>query len=158
MGCAATLLPCRPHSLARRRVLLTATLGFMRVRWREPVRPVVTALARWLNSGTGLGLIAVGMERRGYRLHLTNIDEGVWRATFSRTATLAHDGLQFCASPDFRRLPSLPQSLAEPFLGAACVALALARVPRRLIADEAALDVEARRRRLCLMDIGCMAT
>jgi hypothetical protein len=29
---------------------------------------------RWLDNWTGLGLIATGMERQGYQLHLTNVD------------------------------------------------------------------------------------
>jgi len=35
---------------------------------------------RWLDTWTGLGLIVTGMARQGYRLHLTNIEPGIWRA------------------------------------------------------------------------------
>src|SRR5215470_14402047 len=38
---------------------------------------------RGLDKWTGLGLIATGMERRGFRLHLTNAESRIWRATFS---------------------------------------------------------------------------
>ena len=44
-----------------------------------------------------MGLIATGMERQGYRLHLTNVEESVWRATFSSAPQLAVDG--FGADP-----------------------------------------------------------
>jgi hypothetical protein len=37
------------------------------------------------------------MERNGYRLHLTNIEAGTWRATFSRDAMAAAEG--FAAAP-----------------------------------------------------------
>ena len=38
-----------------------------------------------------------GMERQGYRLHLTNIEPGTWRATFSHDAMSAAEG--FAAAP-----------------------------------------------------------
>jgi len=41
-------------------------------------------LHRWLDNWAGVGLIVTGMERQGFRLHLTNAEAGVWRATFSR--------------------------------------------------------------------------
>jgi len=85
--------------LVRRRALLAAALAFMRLRWREPAPPVAVTLLRWLDSWTGLGLVAVGMARQGYRLHLTNIDEGVWRATFSRSVAFAHDGFGAAPTP-----------------------------------------------------------
>lgn len=42
---------------------------------------------------TGVGLIVTGMARQEYRLHLTNIEDGVWRATFSRSVGLVQDGV-----------------------------------------------------------------
>jgi len=39
------------------------------------------------------------MARQGYRLHLTSIDEGVWRATFSRSVAFAHDGFGAAPTP-----------------------------------------------------------
>ena len=37
---------------------------------------------RWLDTWTGLGLIAVGVERQGVRLSLSHIADGEWRAQF----------------------------------------------------------------------------
>jgi hypothetical protein len=42
----------------------------------------VNLLHRWLDSWTGLGLITVGVERQGFRLSLSHITEGEWRAMF----------------------------------------------------------------------------
>jgi uncharacterized membrane protein len=73
---------------------LLAALGFALL---EPRAPELARLHRWLDTWTGVGRIVTGMLRAGYRLHLTNIDADVWRATFSRAAFLAHDG--FGAGP-----------------------------------------------------------
>jgi hypothetical protein len=43
---------------------------------------VIVALHRWLDTWTGLGLIAGGMARQGYDLALTRYAEAGWRATF----------------------------------------------------------------------------
>ena len=77
-----------------RRSLLVAALGFALL---EPRASELALLHRWLDSWTGIGQIVTGMVRDGYRLHLTNIDPDAWRATFSRSASLAHDG--FGAGP-----------------------------------------------------------
>ena len=37
---------------------------------------------RWLDSWTGVGLIAVGLHRQGWDLQLTQYGDGNWRATF----------------------------------------------------------------------------
>ena len=52
------------HELARRRALLTAALGLMRLRWRGPAPPAVVMLARWLNSWPGLGKLYRRMGKR----------------------------------------------------------------------------------------------
>jgi hypothetical protein len=78
----------------RRRSLLVAALGFALLDGRAPELGV---LHRWLDTWTGVGQTVTGMVRDGYQLHLTNVDTGVWRATFSRSASLAHDG--FGAGP-----------------------------------------------------------
>lgn len=39
-------------------------------------------LHRVLDSWSGLGLIMVGVERQGYRLSLSHIADGEWRADF----------------------------------------------------------------------------
>jgi hypothetical protein len=80
----------------RRRSLLVAGLGFALLEARTPE---LALLHRWLDSWTGIGQIVTGMVRDGYRLHLTNIDAGVWRATFSRSASLAHDGFGAATTP-----------------------------------------------------------
>lgn len=83
-------------SLSERRASLVAALGFARL---EPRARELRLIHSWLSNWSGLGLVAVGMERQGYRLHLTNIEEDVWRATFSRSAGLAHDGFGAAATP-----------------------------------------------------------
>ncbi len=49
-----------------RRVTLAAALGFLTL---EPRAPELQLLHRWADT-------VVGMERQGYRLHLTNIEAG----------------------------------------------------------------------------------
>ena len=80
----------------RRRSLLVAALGFALL---EPRAPELALLHRWLDTWTGVGQIVTGMVRDGYRLHLTIIDVGVWRATFSRSSSLAHDGFGVGPTP-----------------------------------------------------------
>jgi hypothetical protein len=36
----------------------------------------------WLDTWAAIGLISVGLERQGYRLSLSRIAEGEWRAYF----------------------------------------------------------------------------
>ena len=83
--------------LERRRSLLVAALAALRVKTRELE---LEAVHRWLDNWTGLGLIATGMEHQGYRLHLTNIEPGTWRATFSSHPMLSAEG--FGAAPGSR--------------------------------------------------------
>jgi hypothetical protein len=87
--------------LARRRALLTAALGFALLDTRgQPAPPQVQTVRTWLDNWTGLGHVVTGMNRQGYRLHLTNVDESVWRATFSSAPQLAAEG---CRSRRARR-------------------------------------------------------
>jgi hypothetical protein len=44
-------------------------------------------------------LIATGMERQGFRLHLTNAEPGIWRATFSRHAMTSAEGFGAAPTP-----------------------------------------------------------
>ena len=37
---------------------------------------------RWLDSWSGIGLIAIGLHRQGWDLQLTQYGDGNWRATF----------------------------------------------------------------------------
>jgi hypothetical protein len=43
----------------------------------------------WLDSWSGIGLMATGMERQGWDLQLTEYGDGHWRATFYVTG-MAH--------------------------------------------------------------------
>ncbi len=65
--------------LARRRALLTTALAALRVATREPE---LELLHRWLDTWTGIGLIATGMARQDYDLQLTRYADRGWRATF----------------------------------------------------------------------------
>jgi len=58
---------------------LRAAFGFLRLPPREPE---LQMLHRWLDSWTGVGLIAVGLHRQGWDLQLTQYGDGNWRATF----------------------------------------------------------------------------
>ena len=63
----------------RRLATLRAALGFLQL---PPRAPELGLLHRWLDSWTGIGLIAVGLHRRGWDLQLTQYGDGNWRATF----------------------------------------------------------------------------
>ena len=82
--------------IARRRSLLIAALVAVRVKASEPE---LVAGHRWLDNWTGVGLIATEMERQGFRLHLTNVDPGNWRATFSRHPMTGAEGFGAAATP-----------------------------------------------------------
>src|SRR5437773_12433424 len=69
------------HELARRRALLTAALGLMRLRWRGPAPPAMVVLARWLNSWPGLGAVVFGMNAQGFNVELKEFPDG-WRVNF----------------------------------------------------------------------------
>jgi hypothetical protein len=75
-------------SLAHRRALLTAALGFVRVRWRGPVPRAATALAAWMNSWRGLGAVVAGMTAQSFNVELREYPEA-WRANFYPTG-MAH--------------------------------------------------------------------
>ena len=76
----------RGAQVRSRRPLLTAALGFARVRADTPeLRP----LHAWLDSWRGIGAIAVGMARQGYDLQLTEYAGQNWRANFY-PAPIAH--------------------------------------------------------------------
>ena len=44
--------------------------GFLRL---PAMEPELRLLHRWFDTWTGVGLITVGVERRGYRLSLTHV-------------------------------------------------------------------------------------
>ena len=75
--------PSNRVSLARRRALLTATLGFALLDTRsKPAPPEVQTVCRWLDNWTGIGHVAVGMARQDYDLQLARYADRGWRATF----------------------------------------------------------------------------
>jgi hypothetical protein len=75
----------------RRRALLTAALGFLEL---PPRAPELRLLHWWLDRWMGVGLITVGVERLGYRLSLSHIAEGEWRATFQSNPMFAPAGFE----------------------------------------------------------------
>ncbi len=88
-------------SLPHRRALLTVALAVALLDTRgRPEPPEQTMVRQWLDTWTGVGLIVTGMERQGYRLHLTNVDLGMWRATFTGGPMLGEEG--------FGTAPTLP--------------------------------------------------
>jgi hypothetical protein len=76
--------------------LLRAAVGFCLV---PPTQPELRLLHRWLDSWRGVGDVVTGMNRQGYWLHLSNIDAGTWRATFSHDAMISADGFGANATP-----------------------------------------------------------
>lgn len=69
-------------TLAQRRALLTAALGFLQVRWGPAPPPPVAALERSLNSWAGVGAVIVGMRRLGYDVALLSVGPERWEASF----------------------------------------------------------------------------
>jgi hypothetical protein len=64
-----------------------------------PTEPELRLLQRWLDCWRGVGDVVTGMKRQGYWLHLSNVDAGTWRATFSRDAMISADGFGADATP-----------------------------------------------------------
>ena len=60
---------------------------------------------RWLDSWSGIGVVAVGMHRQGFDLQLTRYDERWWRATFYTT------GMEHSPTGATGTAPSLPPRL-----------------------------------------------
>ena len=81
----------------RRLANLRAALGFLQL---KPTEPELQMLHRWLDTWTGVGLVTVGVERQGYRLSLSHIAEGEWRAYFrGDNRLLAPKGYGVAATP-----------------------------------------------------------
>jgi hypothetical protein len=80
----------------RRLATLRAALGFLEL---QPRAPELRLLHRWLDSWVGVGLITVGVEHLGYRLSLSHIAEGEWRAQFSKHPLWASVGYGVAATP-----------------------------------------------------------
>src|SRR5437016_1743183 len=75
-GAGADETPSMRHELARRRALLTAALGLVRLRWRGPTPPSVVMLAHWLNSWPGVGAVVIGMNAQGFNVELKEFPDG----------------------------------------------------------------------------------
>jgi hypothetical protein len=75
---------------------LRAALGFLQI---HPRARELRLLHRWLDSSSGIGLLAVGMYRQGYRLSLSHIAEGEWRATFQANPMFGPVGFGVAATP-----------------------------------------------------------
>jgi hypothetical protein len=80
----------------RRLATLPAALGFLQL---PPRAPELRLLHCWLDTWTGVGLIAVGVERQGLLLSLSHIAEGEWRAQFMGNALVAPKGFGVAATP-----------------------------------------------------------
>ncbi len=72
--------------LARRRALLTAALGFRELVWQDGRPAVASALARWLDSWSGVGAIVAGMHAQGFDIELKQFPFG-WRANYYPVGT-----------------------------------------------------------------------
>jgi hypothetical protein len=73
---------------------LRAALGFLEL---PPRAPELRLVHRWIDNW--IGLITVGVERLGYRLSLSHIADGEWRATFSAHPMWASVGFGVAATP-----------------------------------------------------------
>src|SRR5688572_18987081 len=78
-----------------RRALLTAALGFLRL---DVQTSATHALHAWLDSWTGVGLVVVGMERAGYRVSITPMEDH-WRARFGSHPMISDDGYGVADTP-----------------------------------------------------------
>ena len=76
--------------------LLRAAVGLALVPQDEPE---LRLLHHWLDSWRGIGDVVTGMNRQGFWLHLSNVDAGTWRATFSRDAVISADGFGADSTP-----------------------------------------------------------
>jgi hypothetical protein len=65
----------------RRRALLNAALGFVRL---TPQQPELRLLHRWLDSWRGAGAVIDGMLRQGYETSLTGGPTGWWASFLQR--------------------------------------------------------------------------
>ena len=77
----------------RRLATLRAAVGFLQI---EPRQRELQLLHCW---GPAFGLITVDVERQGYRLSLSHIAEGEWRAQFSAHPMWASIGYGVAATP-----------------------------------------------------------
>ena len=91
-------MPARRDAMDASRVAnLRTTLGFLRL---PPTEPELVVLHATFDSWSGLGAIAVGLARQGYRLSLSHIGPGEWRcALMGDNAMLAPRGFGVAPTP-----------------------------------------------------------
>jgi len=65
---------------ATRLANLRAALAFLRL---PPTEPELELRHRTFDNWHGLGMVTVGVERLGYRLSVSHVAEGEWRAYFT---------------------------------------------------------------------------
>jgi len=71
----------------------TVALGFALLDRRgKPAPKEQTRVKEWLDNWKGLGQVVTGMQRQGFKLHLTNVEGETWRATFSGNAGVSAEG------------------------------------------------------------------
>lgn len=78
--------------LDRRRALLTPDSASRSCAGASPCHASRCTLASWIHSWRDVGAVVIGMRAQGYRLHLTCLDDGIWRVSFSRNAMFAAKG------------------------------------------------------------------
>src|SRR5688572_9607340 len=82
-----------------RRALLIAGLGFLALEWRVEM-PAATALHRYMDTWRGVGGVIDAMPAERFRLvHLSTVDESIWRATFARSPLFSADGFGAASTP-----------------------------------------------------------
>ena len=91
---SASMTPLAPDR--HREANLRAALGFLQLKSKAPE---LTLLHRWLDTWTGVGLIAVGVERQGLRFSLSHVTEGEWRARFMNHPMFAPEGYGVAPTP-----------------------------------------------------------
>jgi hypothetical protein len=85
-----------PVAPDRRRALLLAALGFLRL---PPRAPELRLLHRWLDSWSGIGHVVVGLERLGYAISLKRWHDGAWTCAFNKDIVTSADGFGSGSTP-----------------------------------------------------------
>jgi len=82
--------------MSQRLANLRAALAFLRL---PPTEPELQLLHRTFDNWHGVDAIVVGVERLGYRLTLSHVSRGEWRATFMDQAKWAPAGFGVATTP-----------------------------------------------------------
>ena len=81
--------------MSRRRALLVAALGFLKLR-EQPAEVVM--FRHWLDSWAGMGDVIAGLTRQGLDAELCQFPNG-WRANLYPTGTATPSSLRLGGSP-----------------------------------------------------------